>query len=140
MTRVAAVSGCAFLLAVGVDLSTKAYAVAHHDVLVYDDARPAQLPWRVAVAAATIAVTYLFSKRLGRLWATWICAGVLTGGALSNGISWLIWTHGVPDFIANGGEAWNVADFEIGIGLAGGVLSIAATAAVRYALSLRAAR
>lgn len=141
MARVGLVAGAAFLLAVAADLGTKAYAVAHRDVIVYNDARPSELGWRGAVLAATIGVAYLFSRRLGRLWATWAFVGVLAGGTIANGVSRLVWSRGVPDFIHNGGgEAWNVADFEIAVGLAGGVLSIALAALVRFALERRRAR
>jgi AmiR/NasT family two-component response regulator len=57
---------------------------------------------------------------IGRLWGGWIGVGLLTGGVLSNGASYLIWSGGVPDFIRPGGQfIWNVADFAIGIGLIG---------------------
>jgi hypothetical protein len=54
-------------------------------------------------------------------------------GILANGISPLLWARGVPDFIGvGGGWVWNVADFEIAIGLTGGILSVAFSAVVLY--------
>ena len=52
---------------------------------------------------------------------------------LGNGLSWWIWNGGVPDFIRPGGaHIWNIADFAIGIGLCGGILSIAVAALITY--------
>jgi hypothetical protein len=59
---------------------------------------------------------------------------LLVAGVLANGVSSLLWARGVPDFIDVGdGWVWNVADFEIAIGLTGGLLSIGLSAIVVYA-------
>lgn len=59
--------------------------------------------------------------------------GLLVAGIVGNGASRLIWTGGVPDFIDMGREMWNLADFMIGVGLAGGLLSIAVGAVLAFA-------
>jgi lipoprotein signal peptidase len=88
-----------------------------------------------AVAVAVVVgLTQLAQWRgLGTLWGAWIGVGVLAGGIVGNGISPALWEYGVPDFISMpGGWVWNVADFEIGLGILGGLGSIAAGAAVAY--------
>jgi lipoprotein signal peptidase len=65
---------------------------------------------------------------MGRIWGAWVGVGLLVGGIVGNGVSRLIWPRGVPDFIDMGREVWNVADFEIGLGLTGGIVSIAVSA------------
>jgi lipoprotein signal peptidase len=62
--------------------------------------------------------------------------GLLVGGILANGISPFLWDRGVPDFIAMRGWVWNVADFEIAIGLTGGILSLGVSAVAVYAREL----
>jgi len=54
---------------------------------------------------------------------------------LSNGVSRLIWERGVPDFVFAGDYVWNLADFMIGLGMVGGILSLLATVLVAYARS-----
>ena len=39
---------------------------------------------------------------------------------------------GVPDFIDMGRQMWNLADFMIGLGLTGGVVSIAVCAVLAF--------
>ena len=66
---------------------------------------------------------------------------LLVAGVLANGISPLLWAHGVPDFIAvGGGWVWNLADFEIAIGMTGGILSVGVSAVVVYARELSGQR
>jgi hypothetical protein len=78
---------------------------------------------------------------IGRLWGGWIGVGLLTGGVLSNGASYLIWSGGVPDFIRPGGQfIWNVADFAIGIGLMGGIVAVAAAATISFVRERLSAR
>jgi lipoprotein signal peptidase len=63
----------------------------------------------------------------------WVGCGLLAAGILANGISPLLWNQGVPDFIdVRGGWVWNLADFEIAIGLTGGLLSVVLSAVVVY--------
>ena len=88
----------------------------------------------VAIAVGYVLARVAASRGLGRQWGVWIGCALLVAGILSNGISPLLWAKGVPDFIAvNGGWVWNVADFEIAIGLTGGILSVAFCALVVYA-------
>jgi hypothetical protein len=61
-------------------------------------------------------------RGVGRLYAAWLCVGVLVGGTLGNGVSTYIWSAGVPDFISmSDGWMWNV---EIVFGLLGTAVSI----------------
>jgi hypothetical protein len=136
LDRAAGAGLAAFLFIVFVDLGTKAYAefTTESGFVVFNHTRGNELPQRIGMSLLAVAVMYglaLGANRLGigRLWGGWIGAGLLTGGVLSNGASYLIWSGGVPDFIRPGGKfIWNVADFAIGIGLTGGMLTIAATA------------
>jgi hypothetical protein len=72
-------------------------------------------------------------RGFGKLRGAWLCVGVLVGGITGNGLSHLIWPHGTPDFIEAGDYVWNVADFAIGLGLAGSAFSIAGSALFAYA-------
>lgn len=123
-----------------VDLASKAIVVATaaEGVVVFNRSRPDDLVRRVAMSMLAIAVMYglaLGARRLGigRLWGGWIGTGLLVGGVLANGLSWWIWDGGIPDFIRPGGDhVWNLADFAIGLGLSGAILSIAVTALIAY--------
>jgi hypothetical protein len=78
---------------------------------------------------------------IGRLWGGWIGVGLLTGGVLSNGVSYWIWDGGVPDFIRPGGQyIWNVADFAIGLGLTGGMVAVGAAAVIAFVRERLSAR
>jgi lipoprotein signal peptidase len=105
---------------------------------VFNHTRSSDLPQRVGMSLLAVVVMYAialgaYRLGIGRLWGGWIGVGLLTGGVLSNGVSYLIWNGGVPDFIRPGGDfIWNVADFAIGIGLTGGMIAIAATAAIAF--------
>jgi hypothetical protein len=135
----------AFAVGLAADLLTKAYFVARSDSVIYNH-RPTQLVARVAVSALTVAVTAVLARLarwrgLGRLWGAWIGVGILTAGTIGNGVSPSIWAQGVPDFLAVSREwVWNLADFEIVVGLLGGVASIAVNAAFAYARGVRAPR
>ena len=73
-------------------------------------------------------------RGLGRQWGVWVGCTLLVAGVLANGVSALIWSRGVPDFIDMGdGWIWNVADLEIAVGLSGGILSVAVSALGVYA-------
>ena len=126
-----------FLGAFATDLLSKQWAVVHSDVLIFNGA-PSELPRRALMSLVAIAVGFALARiaarrGLGRQWGVWIGCALLVSGILANGVSPLLWARGVPDFISvSGGWAWNVADFEIAIGLAGGILSVAFRAVVVY--------
>jgi lipoprotein signal peptidase len=89
------------------------------------------------MTALAVAVTYLLTRgaqrlAIGRLWGAWIGVGLLAGGVLGNGISGLLWSRGVPDFIHTPAYVWNLADVEIVIGVTGGILSVAVAALSAY--------
>jgi lipoprotein signal peptidase len=68
---------------------------------------------------------------MGEIWGAWVGCGLLVAGIMGNGLSRLMWERGVPDFIHAGDRwVWNVADFAIGLGLVGGIASIAVTGLV----------
>lgn len=120
-----------------VDLATKAYAVAQLEDVVYND-RPGQLVRRLAMSAVAVVVVVALTRLaawrgIGRLWGAWVGVGLLVAGIVGNGASRFIWSRGVPDFITIGREVWNVADFQIGIGLTGGLVSIAVAALFAFA-------
>jgi uncharacterized SAM-binding protein YcdF (DUF218 family) len=130
----------AFVAAATLDLATKAYIV-HSGIagdVVYNG-RPHNLAIRLWVSLLTIAVVYLLEhvgrrRGLGRLWGAWMFVGVLVGGTLANGVSSYLWARGVPDFIRmHDGWVWNLADFEIALGLLGTALSIIASAVLAVA-------
>ena len=130
--RVAFVTFCAALL---VDLSSKAIAVGRVDV-IYND-KPGdfarRLVFSLLAALVVVALTRLAVWRgIGRIWGAWVGVGLLVGGIAGNGLSRLIWARGVPDFIDLGSHVWNLADFMIGLGLTGGVLSIAVSAVLVF--------
>ena len=126
-----------FVGAVVVDLLSKQWAVAHASGLIFNDS-PSEIPLRVLMSVVAIAVGFVLARvaalrGLGRQWGVWIGCALLVAGILANGISPLLWADGVPDFIGvSGGWVWNVADFEIALGLAGGILSVAFSAVVVY--------
>jgi hypothetical protein len=125
-----------FGVALVVDLATKAYAVGHMSV-IYND-KPGDLVRRLAMSLVAVVVVVTLTRLaawrgIGRIWGAWIGVGLLVGGIAGNGVSRLIWSRGVPDFIDMGRELWNVADFEIGLGLSGGLLSIAVCALIVFA-------
>jgi signal peptidase (SPase) II len=131
--RVAFVTFCSALL---VDLLSKAIAVGRIDV-IYND-KPGdfvrRLVFSLLAALVVVALTRLAAWRgIGRIWGAWVGVGLLVGGIAGNGLSRLIWSRGVPDFVDMGSEMWNLADFEIGLGLTGGVLSIAVCALLVFA-------
>jgi lipoprotein signal peptidase len=126
-----------FFGAFAADLLSKQWAVSHADVLIFNGTA-SELPRRLLMSLVAIAVGVVLARGaalrgLGRQWGVWIGCALLVSGILANGISPLLWARGVPDFIeVSGGWVWNVADFEIAIGLAGGILSVAFSAVVVY--------
>jgi lipoprotein signal peptidase len=128
-----------FAWMLSLDLATKAWAVAHPVAtdVVYNT-KDGRIDARVVMSLVAVAVTAGMS-RLARwrgypeIWGMWIGAGLLVAGVLGNGLSRLLWTPGVPDFITIGPDAWNLADFAIGVGLTGGIVSLFGTALVAYA-------
>ena len=127
-----------FLAAFACDLASKELAVSR-DVgsLVYNRS-PAELPLRVAMSGLAVAVALALTRiaavrGLGRQWGVWVGCALLVAGVLANGVSALLWERGIPDFIdVRGGWVWNLADFEIGLGLTGGILSVAVSAVAAY--------
>lgn len=127
-----------FVTAFAADLMTKQWVVSHGNVLVVFNNRSSQMPFRLFMCVVAILVawglTRLAAMRgLGRQWGVWVGCGLLVAGVLGNGISSLLWARGIPDFInVGGGWFWNLADFEIAIGMSGGLLSVAFSAFVLY--------
>ena len=124
-----------FCGALGADLLTKAFAVGRVPV-IYND-KPGELARRLVMSLLAVAVVVLLTRLaawrgIGRIWGAWIGVGLLVGGIAGNGVSRLIWARGVPDFIDMGRQMWNLADFMIGLGLTGGVVSIAVCAALAF--------
>jgi len=143
LDRSAAAGGAALLVALTVDLASKTFAVSHGGLglVYYNNTHPADFVRRVALSLVAVVFTgvagFVSQRRgLGRLWGGWIGVGILVGGVMGNGLSQLLWSRGVPDFIhvySMSRDVWNVADFEIMFGLVGGMLSIACSALIAYA-------
>ena len=127
-----------FVTSFAADLLTKQWVVSHGNVLVVFNNRSSQMPFRISMSVVAILVAWGLTRLaemrgLGRQWGLWAGCGLLVAGVLGNGISSLIWTRGIPDFInVGGGWFWNLADFEIAIGMSGGLLSVAFSAFVLY--------
>ena len=125
-----------FVAAIVADLLSKEWAISHVSGLVFND-KPSELPRRVLISLVTIAGAFVLAwlaglRGLGRQWGLWIGVALLVAGILANGVSALLWSRGVPDFIDLRGWIWNIADFEIAVGLTGGILSLGASALVVY--------
>jgi lipoprotein signal peptidase len=136
----AVVGTLTFLVAISLDLFTKTFAVYNLGAkfVYFNNTNPSEYVRRIMMSLVAIVATYALDRSaqrigIGRLWGAWIGVGLLTGGVLGNGVSRLIWSRGVPDFLFVGNDIWNVADFEIGIGLSGGIVSIGVTAIVAFA-------
>jgi hypothetical protein len=99
--------------------------------LVDDATAPAALrprPFFVLALAGAIAVALLaFAPRI-RSGVIALGAGVAAGGALATLVSGLAWSGGVPDPLAAGDVAFNVADLAIAAGDASLVLGVCAHA------------
>jgi hypothetical protein len=118
-----------------VDLGTKTVAVGldrGDGWLVYNDVGGHFLR-RTAMSLLAVVATVVLARLarwrgMGEIWGAWIGCGLLVAGIAGNGVSRALWAPGVPDFIHAGDRwVWNVADFAIGLGLVGGVASIAVT-------------
>jgi lipoprotein signal peptidase len=126
-----------FLAAFAVDLLSKQWVISHGDVLIFNG-NPTNLPRRVLMSLVAIGVAGGLARLaalrgLGRQWGVWIGCALLVAGTLANGVSPQLWSEGVPDFISvSGGWVWNVADFEIAVGMVGGILSVAFSAVLVY--------
>jgi hypothetical protein len=126
----------AFVFALGVDLGSKLVAVSLQGSIrvVYDARHVGDFDRRLLLSLAAILVTYVLAllaswRGMGRLWGAWVGLGLLLAGIAGNGLSHSIWSRGTPDFIwASGQWVWNIADFAIAIGLAGGVGSVGVAA------------
>lgn len=126
-----------FFAALCADLGTKALAVAY-DRQVYFHAVAGELPKRVLMSVlaivAAVVLTHVAARRgFGRPWGAWIGAPLLVAGTLGNGLSVVIWSRGVPDFIVTGDWIGNLADFEIFFGIVGGVLALIVGFCLTYA-------
>jgi lipoprotein signal peptidase len=129
-----------FLVAVTADLVTKVLAVdwgrTHHGV--YFNAHAGDLSRRLVMCAVALGVTYALAclarwRGLGAVWGSWAGAGLLVAGVIGNGVSPFLWSLGVPDFIGMpGGWVWNVADFQITLGLLAVPMSLAAVAGLSW--------
>jgi lipoprotein signal peptidase len=125
-----------FCVTLLVDLLTKAVAFGRIPV-VYND-KPGELVRRLVMSVVAVGVVVLLTRLaawrgMGRIWGAWIGVGLLVGGIAGNGLSRVIWVRGVPDFIDLGTHVWNLADFMIGFGLTGGLLSVAVSALLVFA-------
>jgi lipoprotein signal peptidase len=138
----AAVGLTSFLFVLGVDLLTKVVAVLldrGDGWLVYNGTPSPGILHRAAMSVVAVAATVTLARLahwrgIGQIWGGWVGCGMLVGGIIGNGVSPAIWSQGVPDFIHAGDRwIWNVADFAIGVGLAGGIASIAVAALGAYA-------
>jgi lipoprotein signal peptidase len=126
-----------FFSAFAFDLVVKAIMVAHEDttIVVYN-AKDGRYASRIVLSLVAVLVTYGLSRAsrwrgYGEVWGAWVGVGLLVAGVLANGVSRFLW-HGVPDFIFAGDHIWNLADFMIGIGMTGGILSLLPTVLYAY--------
>jgi hypothetical protein len=126
-----------FFVSLVADLVTKTLAVAY-DGQVYFHPVAAELPKRIVMCAlavvGAVALTHVASRRgFGRPWGAWVGAPLLVAGVLANGLSVVIWSRGVPDFIVTGDWIGNLADFEIFFGIVGGFLALIVGFCLTYA-------
>jgi hypothetical protein len=127
-----------FAAAFAADLLLKAFVVAHEDaVTVVYNAKAGRYGDRLVLSAVALVAAYGLARAArwrgyGEVWGVWIGAALLVAGVLANGVSRFLWARGVPDFIFAGDHIWNLADFMIGIGMTGGILSLFPTALFAY--------
>jgi lipoprotein signal peptidase len=126
-----------FAAAFAADLLSKTWVVQSSQDVVFNTRANDLLP-RVVMSAVAITVAVGLTRLarwrgLGRAWGVWVGCALLVAGVLANGVSPFLWSRGVPDFIhVSGGWVWNVADFEIALGMTGGLLSIVVGAGFVY--------
>jgi hypothetical protein len=136
-------AAAAFAIGVIVDLASKIWAVSYDSGVIYHD-EASRMAIRLVGCALTVAgvaalSAYAAKRGFGRQFGLWIGCGLAVAGILANGVSSMLWASGVPDFIpAGGGWIWNVADFEIVLGLGGGLVSLAVAAVAAYVRTVRA--
>jgi hypothetical protein len=126
-----------FAAALAADLVSKTLAAAF-DRQVYFHPVAGELPKRLVMCALAVAwavlMTHIAARRgFGRPWGAWIGAPLLVAGVLGNGLSVVIWSRGVPDFIVTGDWIGNLADFEIFFGIVGGFLALVVGFCLTYA-------
>ena len=139
--REAAVGAAVLVVAMTVDLVSKAIAIHRGGYVVYNDIHAGDIERRIVMSVVAVAFTCAAAvvarqRGVGRLWGAWVGAGLLVGGVMANGVSQFIWSRGVPDFIhiySVSPDVWNVADFEIWWGLTGGLASIVVVVVVAFA-------
>jgi lipoprotein signal peptidase len=128
------VFACAFAL----DLLLKAFMVANEDaVIVVYNAKDGRIGSRIVLSLVAVLVTYGLSRAsrwrgYGEVWGAWVGVALLVAGVLANAASRFFWARGVPDFIFAGDHIWNLADFMIGIGITGGILSLFPSVLLAY--------
>jgi len=131
------VTALAFAGGLLVDFGSKVWAVSQDSGVVYHDV-PSRLALRLGACLLTLAFAaalsvYAVKVGLGAPFGLWIGCGLAVAGIVANGVSSMLWAGGVPDFIpAGGGWVWNVADFEIVLGMTGGLISLGLAAVVAY--------
>jgi lipoprotein signal peptidase len=127
-----------FVSAFAFDLLMKAIMVAHEStVIVVYNARDGRYGSRVGLSLVAVLVTYGLSRLsrwrgYGEVWGAWVGVALLVAGVLANAASRFFWARGVPDFIFAGNHIWNLADFMIGIGITGGILSLFPSVLLAY--------
>lgn len=126
-----------FVAALTADLGSKTLAVAY-DPHVYFHTVAGELPKRIVMCALAVAVVVVLTqvaarRGFGRPWGAWIGAPLLVAGVLGNGLSVVIWSRGVPDFIVTGDWIGNLADFEIFFGIVGGFVALIVGFCLTYA-------
>ena len=134
-----------FAAALAADLATKEWAVATRLHSVYFNTPRQGLLFRVVMCTVALSFIVLATRvaawrRLGRPWGAWIGGALLVAGVLGNGVSPLLWTKGVPDFIVTGDWIGNLADFEIFFGITGGFFALALGVVLLYGREKLAAR
>jgi lipoprotein signal peptidase len=88
--------------------------------LVHDALVPSRLshprPLPLLVAALVVAAALLVLAPRARSIPLTVGAGIAAGGALATAIAGVAWQGGVPNPLAGGGIAFNVADVAIAVG------------------------
>ena len=97
-----------------------AAAVVVAATVVHDALEPSRLshprPPVILLGAGVLALALLVLAPRVKSRAVSLGAGVAAGGALATLVTGLAWSHGVPNPLARGGIAFNLADLAIGVG------------------------